>query len=440
MNRTLRHTVLTVCTMAFTLGATAQRIQPLKLQEAVQRAETESKILRISDLEYRISQAQYRQTDAIFLPQVSVSYTGMVTNNPLNAFGFLLQQQGVSMASFNPATLNHPSATDNYTTAVDVKMPLFNLDMMYARKGAKAMAEVNQHKASYVRSNLKFEAQKAYTQLQFAYRAKTVLENTLQDVRTIRQTVANFEQQGLAQHSDVLNADVQVNTIEAALAKAQSNIASASEGLALIMGVNTPQGQLFLPDSLTTIKGDLTAEFSAQRADVRAMNSALQATEMMERSAHAAFVPKLNLFGSYQLNNDQPLTFKHGAYLVGVNLSWNIFQGNQARYKARAAQYSTTKMRDELQLHIDRSKVEANKLRRDIMDFDVELNKQQTSVAQAEEALRIVRDRHAAGLASTTDLLQAQAQLSQQRLGMAQTLMHRNIAVYQYELLTLSND
>lgn len=440
MNRTIRHTVLTVCTMGFTLGAAAQHIQPLKLQEAVQRAETESKMLRISELEHRISQAQYRQTDAIFLPQVSLSYTGMLTNNPLNAFGFLLQQQGVSMASFNPATLNHPSATDNYTTSVDVKMPIFNLDMIYARKGAKAMAEVHRHKSSYVRSNLKFETQKAYTQLQFAYRAKAVFEATLQDVRTIRQTVANFEQQGLVQHSDVLNAEVQVNTVEAALAKAQSNIASASEGLALLMGMEHQVSTVFRPDSLMPINGDLTATFSTARADVQAMNSALHATEMMERSAKAAFVPKLNLFGTYQLNNDQPLAFKHGAYLVGLNLSWNVFQGNQARYKARAAQFSTTKMRDELQLHIDRSRVEANKLRRDILDYDVEMKKQQTSVDQAEEALRIVRDRHAAGLASTTDLLQAQAQLSQQRLGLAQTLMHRNIAIYQYELLTLSND
>ena len=440
MQRLLFRTALVVLLMGIAFQGMAQSVQPLTLQEAVQRAETQSKMLRVADLEHRISQAQYRQTDAVLLPQVTLSYTGMLTNHPLNAFGFLLQQQGVSMASFNPAALNHPDATANFGTALDVKLPLFNLDLHYARKAARTMTEVNRHKAQYVRSHLRYETQKAYAQLQFAHRAKQVLEATLKDVESIRQTVVNFEAQGLVQHSDVLNANVQVNTVEAALAKAQSNVASASEGLALLMGMERSEGLVFEPDSLARIEGNLATEFSPDRADVQAMRAGVQATQLMERSAFSAFVPKLNLFGSYQLNNDKPLTFRHGAYLVGVNLSWPIFQGNQARYKARAAQLTTEKMRDELQLHLDRSQVEAHKVRRDIMDHEVECRKHQTSVAQAEEALRIVRHRHGEGLASTTDLLQAQAQLSQQRLALAQSMMHRNIAIYQYELLTHSND
>lgn len=417
-----------------------ETMQPLTLTEAVQRAETQSAVLRVADVEHRISVAQFRQTDAVFLPQISVGYTAMLTNNPLNAFGFLLQQRGVTMASFNPETLNHPTATDNYTTSLEVKLPLLNLDMIYARKGARAMAEVNRHKADYVRSNLRFEIQKAYTQLQFAHRAKAVLEVTLKDVQTIRNTVADFEAQGLVQRSDVLNAQVQVNTIEAALAKAQSHIFSASEGLALLMGVKHPKGNVYLPEELEQSSSEVIGEFTSQRADVRAMTAALEATQQMERSARAAFLPKINAFGTYQLNNNRPLAFKHDAYLLGVNLTWPVFQGNQARYKALAAHLQTDKMREELQLHMDRSRVEVDKLRRDILDWDVEITKQKTSLAQADEALRIVRHRHAEGLASTTDLLMAQAQLSQQQLGLAQTIMNRNIAGYQYQLLTSFNE
>lgn len=422
--------------MGIATGIAAQTARPLSLDDALQRVEKENVALRMADVEHRISTAQYRQTDAIFLPQISVGYTAMMTNNPLNAFGFLLQQSGVTMASFNPATLNHPDATELYTTAVDVKMPLFNLDMIYARKGAKAMESVSRHKAAYARKHLRFETQKAYTQLQFAYRAKAVLEQTLADVKTIRQTVANFEAQGLAQRSDVLNADVQVNTIEAALAKANSNIANASEGIALLMGMDTTDGMLFRPSELEALRKNADAEFSTERADVKAMTAALDATNRMADAAKAAFIPKINAFGTYQLNNGKPLSFKNDSYMVGVNLTWQVFQGNQNRHKARAARLQADKMREELRLHIDRSRVEAEKLNRDLLDLAVEIRKQEASVAQAEEALRIIRDRHTEGLASATDLLQAQAQLSQHRLGLAQTIMQHNIAQYQQILLT----
>lgn len=436
MKRNLLRLFFLPVTMGIATGIAAQTARPLSLDDALQRVEKENAALRMADVEHRISTAQYRQTDAIFLPQISVGYTAMVTNNPLNAFGFLLQQSGVTMESFNPATLNHPDATELYTTSVDVKMPLFNLDMIYARKGAKAMESMSRHKAAYARKHLRFETQKAYTQLQFAYRAKAVLEQTLADVKTIRQTVANFEAQGLAQRSDVLNADVQVNTIEAALTKANSNIANASEGIALLMGMDTTDGMLFRPSELEALRKNTDAEFSTERADVKAMTAALDATNRMADAAKAAFIPKINAFGTYQLNNGKPLSFKNDSYMVGVNLTWQVFQGNQNRHKARAARLQADKMREELRLHIDRSRVEAEKLNRDLLDLAVEIRKQEASVAQAEEALRIIRDRHTEGLASATDLLQAQAQLSQHRLGLAQTIMQHNIAQYQQILLT----
>lgn len=49
----------------------------------------------------------------------------------------------------------------------------------------------------------------------------------------------------------VLNAQVQVNTIESALAKAESNIANASDGLNLLMnGGDDSKSQLYITDSL----------------------------------------------------------------------------------------------------------------------------------------------------------------------------------------------
>ena len=55
---------------------------------------------------------------------------------------------------------------------------------------------------------------------------------------------------------------------------------------------------------------------------------------------------------------------------------------------------------------------------------------------QATEALRITNNRYHEGLANTTDVLTAQAQLSQQRMALAQAVMEYNITTYYLRLLT----
>lgn len=405
----------------------AQDARYISVDEAVNIALQNNSNVKMSQLDQKVSNANYRQTDAVFLPQINLGYTAISTNNPLNAFGFLLQQESVTAMDFDPTKLNNPGARQNYGTQVDAKLPLFNLDMIYARKGAKAQEEVYKHKAQRTQEYIEFEVRKAYSQLQMSYQARNVLQKSLDDVKQIHQSVTNFFNQGLIQKSDVLNAQVQVNTIESALAKAESNIHNASDGLRLLMGMDS-ESAVFSTDSLLqkpTLHQDQT--LSVYRSDILALSKAVDATDMMVKSSKMAFLPRINAFGSYNLNDNKAFKFRNDSYLVGINLSWNIFSGNQNRSKMKSAQFQHDKMQEELNLHIKQSQLELDKTKRDLNDSQVEINKQKASVDQADEALRILTNRHREGLANTTDLLMAQAQLSQQKLLMAQATMSYNI-------------
>lgn len=290
------------------------------------------------------------------------------------------------------------------------------MDMIYARKGAKAQEEVYKYKAQRTKEYIEFEVKKAYSQLQMSYQAQAILQSSLADVKQIHQSVTNFYNQGLIQKSDVLNAQVQVNTIESALAKAESNIHNASDGLRLLMGLE-PGEEVYSTDSLSQKESLLqNNRLSTSRSDIMALNKALDATNMMVKSSKMAFLPRINAFGSYQLNDSKPLGFKSDSYLVGINLSWNIFSGNQNKSKMKSAQFQRDKMQEELNLHVKQSQLELDKTKRDLHDLRIEINKQKSSVDQADEALRILTNRHKEGLVNTTDLLMSQAQLSQQKL------------------------
>lgn len=436
MNRFTKTSVLLLICTVLSIPLKAQQTEYISIREAVEIAKENNSNIKIADLERRVSNADYRQTDAIFLPQIELGYTALSTNNPLNAFGFLLQQQTVTAMDFDPEKLNSPGHARDFSAKVEAKLPLLNVDMIYARKGAKAQEDIYKFKAQRTKEYVEFEVRKAYIQLQFSYQAQHILEGSLEDVRQIHQSVSNFHDEGLIQKSDVLNAQVQVNTIETALAKAESNIYNASDGLRLLMGEDSER-KVYKADPLTQDMIEPYATIlSDGRADFMAIRKSVDATNMMVKSSKMAFLPRINAFGGYQFNDDKFFRFGGESYLVGVNLSWTVFSGNQNRSKMRSFQFQRDKMQQELNLQLKQGQLELDKTNRELKDLQLEVYKQQTSVAQSAEALRIMSNRHNEGLVSTTDLLMSQAQQAQQKLQLAQAIMSYNITQAYSEFLS----
>ncbi|MDR2144945.1 MAG: TolC family protein [Tannerella sp.] len=414
----------------------AQDSSYLSMDEAVSTAVENNSNIKLSEWDRKVANAGFRQTDAIFLPQISVGYTALTTNNPLNAFGFLLQQESVTAMDFDPAKLNNPGATQNYGAQVEAKLPLINMDMIFARKGAKVQEEMYQYKSQRTKEYIEYEVKKAYTQLQLSYRAKAVLQKSLDDVRQIYQSVNNFYNQGLIQKSDVLSAQIQVNTIESALAKAESNILNASDGLRLLMGMDAGNEPYITDTLLQKITQPQAYTELSLRADMLAMNKAVDAAGQMVKSSKMAFLPRINAFGTYQLNDSEAFKFRNESYLAGINLSWSIFSGNQNHSKMKSAQFQFNKMREERDLQLRQSRLELDKTLRELHDLQIEIDKQKVSLEQADEALRILTNRYREGLVSTTDLLTAQARSSQQELLLAQAVMSYNITQAYVEFLS----
>ena len=120
--------------------------KPLSLEDAVHAAITNNKQITLATMDEKIAQSNYKQTEAVYLPQVGFSYTSLNTNNPLNAFGFKLQQRSISQSDFNPDLLNNPSTTSDFTTKLELQQPIINMDMLYKRKAAAKQTELYQYK------------------------------------------------------------------------------------------------------------------------------------------------------------------------------------------------------------------------------------------------------------------------------------------------------
>lgn len=408
----------------------------LSLNEAISTALTNNKDIHLAMLDERIAVSNYQQTNAIFLPQVGVSYTAIGTNNPLNAFGFKLQQRTITQSDFNPDRLNHPSETPDYMAKLEVQQPLVNVDMLYQRMGAKKQTEVYQYKMERAREYLTFQVQKAYLQLQLAYSVVTVLEEALQTTQSVYTYTDNYFKQGLIQKSDVLNAQVQVATLTSNLAKANSNVHNTSGYLRLLMGDST--GGVYKTDTITIeLKNTpFPKNIELSRADFIAMQKGIEASDLMIRSNQMSYLPKLNAFGAYQYNDSRLMGFGENSYLVGVQLSWNVFNGNRTRNTIATRKLERNKMVIQLALQKDQSQLELDKAYRDLDDAMSEIEQGKIAVEQASEALRILQNRYQKGLVNTTDVLMAQTQLAQHKFSLAQAYFTASLTQAYLQFLT----
>ena len=435
-------TTTVILSNAFSESVSGQdSLKNLSLSEAIGSAINNNKSIQLAKLDENIAASNYKQTEAVYLPQIGFSYTAMSTNNPLNAFGFKLQQQSITQNDFNPDLLNHPSGTPDFTTKLEVQQPLINMDMLYLRKGAAKQTELYQYKTQRTKEYLIFEVQKAYLQLQLAYAAVKVLEDALQTTKSVYTSADNHFQQGLIQRSDVLNAQVQVSTVETNLAKAKSNIRNASDYLSLLMGQTT--GVIYrVTETVQTEKQivDTATKIAATRSDFMAMQKAIEASDLMIKANKMSYLPKLNAFGNYQLNDSRMLGFAANSYLAGVQVSWDIFKGNKTKNTIVTQTLERNKLSEQLAQQKDQGQLELNKVYRDLKDAQLEIAQQKSAIEQASEALRILQNRYQQGLVNTTDVLMAATQVSQQKFALAQAVFNSNVSKAYLELLTSSSN
>ena len=416
------------------------KTSPLSLAEAIAKATLNNRAVNLSKLDEQIAAYNYKQTDAIYLPQIGLSYTAMSTNNPLNAFGFKLQQKAISQIDFNPDLLNHPNSTPDFTTKLEVLQPLINMDMWYMRKGAAMQTEIYQLKTKRTKEYITFQVQKAYLQLQLAYNAVKVLEDALQTTKAVYTFTDNHFKQGLIQKSDVLNVQVQINTVESNLAKAKSNIGNASDYLSLLMAQSTGIVYTTTDNDAMDTNTDSTVTIASNRSDFMAMQKAIDASDILIKSSKMSELPKLNAFGSYQLNDSKILGFGANAYLVGAQLSWDIFKGFKTKNTIATKTLERNKLAEELTQQKEQSNLELSKTKRDISDAVTEIATQKVAIAQAEESLRILQNRYEQGLVNTTDVLMANTQVSQQKFALAQAIFNLNVAKSYLQFLTTSTN
>jgi outer membrane protein TolC len=387
--------------------------------------------------DYKIAKADAKSANALFLPNINISLTGMSTNSPLMAFGTKLNQKTVTMMDFNPDLLNNPESIQNLNTRIDVIQPLINLDGFYGRQAAIEKSNATRWQALRFEQYIELEAYKSYLMLQLAYKAEHVLTMANQTANENMTLVENYYKNGMIQKADLLNAQVRVGEIKNQFQMVKSNVKNASDQVLYMMNEN--EEQVLKPtESLdSNIEVQIFKnQIPEDRFDIKAMESATNAYSNLAKMSTFNMLPRLNAFGSYEWNDKKITGFGASNYMVGLQLGWNIFDGSKSLHKNEKAKLEFQKAKNDLEEYKNQNQLELNKTIRQLNDLEQKVSLYNLAWNQSKEAYKIRKNRFVQGLEKTNDLMMSETLMYQKELEYLQTIFEYNFTKKYLEFLT----
>jgi outer membrane protein TolC len=147
-------------------------------------------------------------------------------------------------------------------------------------------------------------------------------------------------------------------------------------------------------------------------------------------------VPRLNAFGAYEMNDKSMVGFGATNYMVGVQLAWNIFDGNKSISKSQKSKLEFIKAKDELEHYKSQNRLELNKTIRQLQDIARKVQLMKLAHNQTKESYTIRKNRFDQGLEKTSDLLQSETMMYQKELEYLQSVFEYNLTKKYLHFLT----
>ncbi len=412
------------------------KIRALSLQEALDLAEKNNYQILIRKSQVEKASGENLESLSGFLPKFSISENYIRSNDPVTVFSLKLKQGIFSQSDFNLSTLNHPEEIDNFTTAFQIQQPVFNLDAIFGKSAAHLKKKASEAIWQRTQQAVKLQVKKAYFALILAQENLSTIQEALQSARAHHKDAQLAYQEGLVTKADVLAAEVRVLELEEQRIEAENQISSAGDNLKFLLGLKEdtriiPSDSLGIP---STSIAEVDENFAlTQRYDLRAVRLQAQATRRVTWMKRSGWLPRLNAFATIEWNAAQAFSKDASNWSVGFQLQWNLFDGLGHWGRTRQAVAQASEMETRVHQLQEQAKMELHKARRAVQAAKKRLQVATTAVKQAQESLRIVEARYEEGLEKTSDLLDAEARLTQAKLRLLKAKHDYNVALSELE-------
>lgn len=385
--------------------------EPLSLETALARASAQNPELRALRERASASASRGEAIRKQKLPRLGVEVSAQRTDNASAVFAHKLNAGQFTPEDFEITRLNSPDAVSHLGSSLYLEVPidLFGRVNLAADAQAAGQKAFNQN-VREAEAAVALQVTEAYLGAVLARKAALATERAVTAARSRESiTQARFEE-GVALQSDVLRVRARRRAREADLASQQAELEVAEAMLCRLIGA--PEGARFdLTDAVkpATVVEPLEAwkaRAAADRPTLRAAQGQREAAALTLRSEQKASRPEFA--AQARLMDDRTSQGGNQSWAVGAMLRWNFFDGARGRRVAAATADERASAEDERAAR-DRVRFEVEAAYSRLHAAQDRLAAAQGGAEEGREALRVIQERRAQGLATLTDELETEA-------------------------------
>ena len=273
----------------------------------------------------------------------------------------------------------------------------------------------------------------------------TLLQSQLQDQQ-------NRFEAGTVPRFNVLQAEVALANAQPALIQARNNFHIAQLQLAKTLGVETRNlparqepfnliGSLAIPPIYTDLAHGLQLA-RERRPFLKAQRQNILIEVESITVAAAGYKPTLSANAGYTVENDRTsksLADTVSGWFFGVSGSWAIFDGFETYGKIKQAKARLNEARVNYEDSVQQVDLEVQQSWANLQQATETIASQKKNIEQAEEAVRLARERLAAGAGTQLDVLNSTVALAQSQTTELQARLSYNTALAEFERVTGAN-
>ena len=395
-----------------------QQVHTFSIQDAIAYAKKNNVQVKNALIDLQIQEQTNKSVTAGALPNISgtASTTAFfqtpVTIVPAEIFG---GPPGTTLAlSFQPKY--------NAGASINLKQVLFDGSVFVGLKARKTALDYYQKAIDITDENIRANIYKIYYQLVVSKKQMEQLDANIARAEKLLNDARAMQQQGFQEALDVDKATVQLANLQTQKLSTQSNIDNGYFGLKYLLGMPIKDSLIltenFSEDNLKRGVLNDTAYRYEDRNDYQYLLLTEKLGDYNIKRYKYSYWPTINLNGSFQKNayaNEYNFFKRVGTWYptsyAGLTINVPIFSGFEKDANLRKARLQQTQVQnqlDNLRISIDNDVSQAqNKFRAAIITIDF----QKKNMVLAESVYNQTKKKYEIGLASNTDITNAQTDL-----------------------------
>lgn len=423
--RAMSTTIATLVSALIAGPGFAQEAVRLTQDQAVERAMAASHRLAEAAARQTAAEAAVRTRQTADKPTVGVS-AGYGRTNHVDQFG-ILQPNGT-------LRLIYPDIPDNYFTRATFQWPIYTAGRTGAlERAAEAEARATSEEFRAARADLRLEVVRAYWALVTASEAERVVQEAVDRAEAhLRNVRAHFDA-GMIPPNDVSAAETQRSRQRLQLIESQNLRRGALEELRRLTGI---AGVIETADGLDADNprtADDLPTAPATRPEHQAIVQRITAAEERRRAVNAGGRPTVAVSGAADYANPNPRIFPRrdvwrDSWELTIAATWTLWDGGRLAAEAAEATAAEAVLRARLAEVDSLLTLEITQRRLDAESARAALATALEGVRSAADARRVVAERFAVGVATSTEVLDAQVALLQAELDRTRALANIRLA------------